>query len=953
VLGTGSQLWDLLWLIPVAAALAAVAVGVWIGRRRRRIRSAGPEADAAPECWHRLAADQVFAELNSSPEGLGADEVHLRLVRFGPNQLPEAQARSPLVRLLLQFHNVLIYVLLIAGAVTAVLQHWLDAGVIFGVVLINAAIGFIQEGKAEDALRAIRRMLSPRAMVLRDGRRVNLDAKQLVPGDVVPLQSGDKVPADLRLFRLKGLQIDEAALTGESVPVDKNTDPAPCDAVIGDRSCMAYSGTLVTHGQASGVVVATGAATEIGRISALVAGVQRTTTPLLKQMARFGRWLTGAILLLAGAGFAFGVLLRDYTASQMFLASVGLAVAAIPEGLPAIMTITLAIGVKRMAARNAIIRRLPAVETLGTVGVICSDKTGTLTCNEMTVRSIHCGGRRIELSGTGYHTHGGFQLAGKDHPPRDDPVLKQALLAALLCNDTTLERCVAVPEQPCEGEWRVQGDPMEGALVIAAMKAGLDPGEEAKRHPRTDLIPFESEHKFMATLHHSHTGEARIFVKGAPERLLEMCNGQLGLSGKEPLDAALWHVRMEELATAGQRVLAVAAKPGLSHQRDLEFADVESGLVLLGLFGLIDPPRLESPVAVRACRNAGIRVKMITGDHGVTARAIAQRVGLQAPEQVLSGQELDAMDDAELRQRVEEVDVYARVSPEHKLRLVSRLQEAGHIVAMTGDGVNDAPALKRADVGVAMGNKGTEVAKDASEMVLADDNFASIAYAVQEGRTVDDNIRKSILFILPTNGGEAMVMLGAVLLGFQQFPLTPVQILWVNMITAVTLALALAFEPTEDHVMARPPRDPDEPLLTSLFLWRIGYVSLILMCGTFGLFLWETAAGAEIERARTIAVNTLVMFEIFYLFSSRYITAPVINRSGLLGNRYVLVAVALLLLFQLAFTYLGPLQTLFGTTGIEAMDWGRIVLVASSVLWLVELEKVWYRRRVGKTVDAG
>jgi len=726
--------------------------------------------------------------------------------------------------------------------------------------------------------------------------------------------------------------------------VDKAIDPTPCDTVIADRYCMAYSGTLVTHGQGVGVVVGTGAETEIGRISALVAGVKKMTTPLLRQMARFGRWLTAAILLLATASFAFGVLLRDYTVAQMFLASVGLAVAAIPEGLPAIMTITLAIGVKRMAVRNAIIRRLPAVETLGTVGVICSDKTGTLTCNEMTMRSLDIAGYRIELTGTGYHPHGGFLLEGRDHPPRDDSLLLQALRAALLCNDTTLERCSGDAPEPGEEEWRVHGDPMEGALLIAAMKAGLDPGAEAKLYPRTDLIPFESEHKFMATLHHSHAGDARIFVKGAPERLLEMCSQQRSAEGDEPLDAAAWHARMEELAAGGQRVLAVATKPGRHHQLELDFVDVENDLVLLGLFGLIDPPRPEAIVAVRACHNAGIRVKMITGDHSATASAIAARVELRNPGEVLSGRELDTMSDEQLQQRVEAVDVYARVSPEHKLRLVSCLQEAGLIVAMTGDGVNDAPALKRADIGVAMGGKGTEAAKDASEMVLADDNFASIAYAVEEGRTVDDNLRKSILFILPTNGGEAMVMLGAVLLGFQQFPLTPVQILWVNMITAVTLALALAFEPTEPHVMARPPRDPGEALLSPLFMWRIGYVSLILMCGTFGLFLWEMANGADIERARTVAVNTLVMFEIFYLFSSRYITAPVLNRAGLLGNRYALVAVGVLLLFQLGFTYLGPMQSLFGTAAIDAVVWGRIVLVASSVLLLVELEKAVYRR---------
>ncbi len=925
------------WLIVlVILSIVGAVVTRQLFKAFRKLNAQPDALVSTSESWHTESTEEVLFSLKTTANGLSKEEVTGRFAQYGPNQLPEPKTRSALIRFFCQFHNVLIYVLIAASAVTLMLGHWVDGSVIMAVVFLNAVIGFVQEGKAEDALKAIRQMLSPNAMVLRDNRQITIKAEELLPGDIVLLQSGDKVPADLRLLRVKGLQIQESVLTGESMAVEKITDPVASQSVIGDRRCIAYSGTLVTHGQGRGIVVAIGAQTEIGRISTLVSEVASVMTPLLRQMAQFGRWLTFAILALAVITFAFGLLVRDYAAAEMFLAAVSLAVAAIPEGLPAIMTITLAIGVQRMARRNAIIRRLPAVETLGAVTVICSDKTGTLTRNEMTVRTIATSNNLFELSGTGYDPHGVISMAGKDISAEERLFLQELLRAAVLCNDASLEKN--------NSEWFVHGDPMEGALLVAGLKAGLDIEAEGKQYPRTDLIPFESEHRFMATLHHSHSGDAFIYLKGAPERVLEMCANQKMLDGDQPLNRSLWLECIEEMAQQGQRVLAIAVKQVRPEKMELTFSDVESELTLLGMFGLIDPPREEAIEAVQVCDRAGIRVKMITGDHGATALAIARQLKLVNTNDVLTGQELELLNEHELSQKVQDVDVYARVNPEHKLLLVRLMQDQGLIVAMTGDGVNDAPALKRADVGIAMGQNGTEAAKEAAEMVLADDNFASITHAVEEGRTVYDNLKKAILFILPTNGGEALIILAAIILGFQQLPLTPVQILWVNMITAVTLALSLAFEPAEQNVMQRPPRDAHEPMLTSYLIWRVAFVSVILMSGTFGLFIWEINSGVSIEHARTVAVNTLVVFEIFYLFNSRYITASVFNWAGLTGNRYVLFAIGILIIFQLGFTYLAPMQSLFGSTAIDFDVWLRILLVASSVLFLVELEKYFVRR---------
>jgi magnesium-transporting ATPase (P-type) len=889
------------------------------------------------KCWHSLEESECLRALDAGRNGLSREEAARRLAHYGPNRLQPPRTRSPLVRFLEQFNNVLIYILLAAGAITAALGHWVDSGVIFGVVIINAFIGFLQEGKAERAMDAIRNMLSPSAMVLRDRRYREIPAEQLVPGDLVQLQAGDRVPADLRLLQVRDLRIDEAALTGESVPVDKQLSLVAEAAVVADRVNMAWSGTMVTYGKGAGIVVATGTHTQVGHISDLLGSVHALTTPLLRQIARFGRVLTTAILALAAITFLFGVLVHGETLDEMFLAAVALAVAAIPEGLPAIISITLAIGVQTMARRNVIIRRLPAVETLGSVTVICSDKTGTLTHNEMAVTRVITAGYDLTVTGAGYEPRGEFFEQGEPVDIKAYPGVREVLRAGLLCNDAELER-------DGDDQWLPQGDTMDAALLALARKAGMDDAFERAEWPRDDNIPFDSSHRFMVTLHHDHAGHGFMYVKGAPERLFAMCSHERYAGEDRPIHLDFWHRKQRELGEQGQRVLAVAFRTVEDHCRSVTFSDVEQGLTLLGLYGFTDPPREDARQAVAACGAAGIRVKMITGDHATTARAIATQLGIHGDKGVLTGEQLEAMGDLALQQAVSEIDVFARASPEHKLRLVQALQHRGQVTAMTGDGVNDAPALKRADVGVAMGRKGTEAAKEAAEMVITDDNFASIVGGVEEGRTVYDNIRKSILFILPTNGAEALVIIAAVILG-RMLPITPVQILWVNMITAVTLALSLAFEPAERNVMQRAPRRPDEPLLSGLLVERILLVSVLMVIGTFGLFIHARMQGASLELARTIAVNTLVVGEAFYLFNTRYLKASSLNVGVLTGNRYALAATAIVLFFQLLFTYATPMQTLFHTESIDALHWLQIFGIGLAVFLLVEAEKAWLLRR--------
>lgn len=897
-----------------------------------------PVVGEFPPEWHNLPAQDALAAFGSVASGLDAAVARHRLEQYGPNRLPVAAGESWLKRFLRQFDNVLIYVLLASAAVTALLGHWADCSVIVGVVLINAVIGVLQEGRAEQAINAIRAMLSSTATVLRDGQRLEVPAETLVVGDVVLLSSGDKVPADLRLLEARQLRIEESALTGESVAVEKGVAAVAVSAALADRSCMAYSGTLVVFGQARGVVVATGSATEIGRISALIAAVDSLETPLLRQMAGFGRQLTVGIMALSVLAFAFGVLLRGYALEDMFLAAVGIAVAAIPEGLPAIMTIILAIGEQRMARRNAIVRKLPAVETLGAVTVICSDKTGTLTQNAMTVQQAITAEHAFGVSGVGYLPHGGFSLGGRDVSVADHPELIEMGRAALLCNEASFRR----HDDP-EQDWQLQGDPTEGALLALAAKVGLDIEQERDFLQRTDLIPFESQHRFMATLHHDHLGRGRILLKGAPEQVLMRCVQQRERGEDRPLAGAHWQQAMRDAAASGFRLLALAEKPALDGQRELHFSDVDTGLVLLGVLAIADPPREAALASVSRCREAGIRVKMITGDHLDTACAIGARFGLRSAG-ALTGSDIDALPSDRLRAAVLEADIFARASPEHKLALVEALQAEGEVVAMTGDGVNDAPALKRADVGVAMGMKGTEAAREAAEMVLADDNFASIDAAVEEGRTVYDNLRKSIVFTLPTNGGEAAVIVAAILLGVA-LPITPVQILWVNMVTAVTLSLALAFEPAEADVMRRRPRPAQAPLLDRFLAWRVALVSGLMVLGALGFFLYEQAGGASVEVARTVAVNALVAGEIFYLLNCRYLLLPAFMSGAPMLSRAIVLAVAIVAGLQLFFTYHPALQAIFGTAALDAAAWGRIALFGILVFVLVELEKAWLRAR--------
>jgi magnesium-transporting ATPase (P-type) len=898
-------------------------------------RAANADPAAGGTAWHAMAVDEAAKRLTTNTgKGLDAAEAAKRLQKHGPNRLPEGRKRGPFMRFLSQFNNILVYVLLGAGFTKLMLNLWVDAAIIFGVVILNGLLGFIQEGKAEKALDSIRNMLSAEARTLRGGEARVIAAEELVPGDVVLLESGDKVPADLRLADVKNLRTEEAALTGESVPTDKNTDPVSANATVGDRACMAFSGTMVVSGRGTGFVVATGSETELGRINQLLAGVSALETPLLRQIKKFGYAITAVIAVVSVLVFAYGKWVKGMDFVELFQAVVGIAVSVIPEGLPAIITITLAIGVQRMAQRNAIIRRLPAVETLGSVSRICSDKTGTLTLMEMMVVSAVTAQSAYQVTGNGYSPEGGVKQDGK--PVGKNPVLELIGRVCMLCNDAELFQE--------EGVWKVEGDPTEGALYPFATKLGMDRRAEQIAYPRIDAIPFESEHKFMATLHKAADGKQILLVKGAPEVILDHCDRAQTADGQPaPIDRQHFMQASDGLAGQGERVLGLA---WLEHPQiktgSLTPADLPKNLVLLGLIGLLDPPRKEAIEAVKECHCGGIRVTMITGDHRITAAAIAKMLDIGDGRTAVTGAEIEAMDTATLQERVRGVDVFARASPEHKLRLVKAIQANKQVVAMTGDGVNDAPALKKADIGVAMGIKGTEVTKEAAGMVLADDNFASITAAVKEGRTVYNNIEKAILFMLPTNVAQALVIAVAIFLGFTM-PITAPQVLWVNMVTSVALGLVISFEPHELDVMKRPPRAVDRPILTGFGIWRVAFVGLALLAYTLAAFFWMKSQGASDALARTVAVNAITIGQVFYLLNSRFLLDSSLSLTAHLGNKYLPLGIGAVVILQLLFTYAPPLQYLFDNEAIPLRVWPWLFLGGLVFFLVVEAEKLIIR----------
>ena len=883
--------------------------------------------------WHQKSISEIYELLKTSRLGLSAQEAEQRLSKYGHNSLTEKKRVGPVRRFLLHFHDLLIYVLLIAAILTAIMHEWIDSGVIFGVVIINAVIGFIQESKAEQALTSLKKMLSLRAEVIRDGNRTEISAEYLVPGDVVLLSAGDRVPADLRLDSARNLQINESTLTGESLPVIKSCEPITGESDIGDRINMAFNGTFVTSGQATGIVTVTGDNTELGKIAGMLQEVEEVKTPLTRKLTSFSKSLTIFIMAGCAAVYAFGTMVRGLPAMDMFMAAVAIAISAIPEGLPAIMTITLAIGVTRMVERNAIIRKLPAVETLGSTRIICTDKTGTLTRNEMTVTSIITPEGNFEVTGTGYTPIGELVLNGISVDISTYPTLMELLRAGILCNDSVLSNT---------GEgWKIEGDPTEGALIVAAVKVHMKHDHEKQLMPRFDSIPFEPEQQYMSTLHHDRDGKTIIYIKGAPEQIIPFCDFPYNNAGVRA-ESELWEERAQGVAANGLRILGMAGKVIPGEQESLTLEDIKKGgFTFFGIAGMRDPVRPEALSAVTACKEAGIGIKMITGDHALTARVIAGELGLG--HGVLTGKELDQLADEEFDRAVSENDVFARVNPGHKLRLVRSLQKAGEIVAMTGDGVNDAPALKQADIGIAMGITGTEVSKDAADMVVTDDNFASIERAVEEGRTVFNNLKKTIMFILPTNGGECLVIIWAIFTG-TLLPVLPLHILWINMITTVALAITLAFEPVESGTMKISPRIPDAPIFERYLVWRIILVSIIMAAGTFGLFYYEMDMGQNLQYARTTAVNTIVFFEIFYVFNTRFLSGSVLNIEGLTGNKIIVIGAITVILFQVLFTYFPVFNRLFQTEPLALFTWLRITAVAASIFFLVELEKLVVNR---------
>lgn len=875
--------------------------------------------------WHALEVDEVRTHLETDLEsGLTTESVTRRQEEFGKNVLPEKEKTPEIIKFLRQFNDVLVYVLLAAAVVTGFLGEYIDTIVIVLVVTIIGVVGYLQENKAEEALEGIKKLLETKAIVIRNGKQSEIDSSDLVVGDVLVLAAGDKVPADARVVQAEKFKVEESALTGEATTVEKKTDVVKEDAVLADRKNMVYSGTSVATGSAKAIVTAIGEGTELGQINASISEVQTVKTPLIRQTTKFGQTVSIAILIISVVIYAFGYFLREYEPVELMLTTIGLAVAAIPEGLPAVISIILALGVRNMAEQKAIVRSLPSVETLGAVSVICTDKTGTLTKNEMTVKQIVTAKHDIEVSGSGYAPNGNLELNGQPFDLDDDESMIDLLTVGKTCNDAQLN------EE--DGNWVINGDPTEACLLTVAEKAE----RPIERLKVISKIPFDSEYKYMATLV-DYKGERMIFVKGAPDRLFDMVSS-------EDFKQDYWDEKRKEIADRGQRVLGAGLKRVDSSKASIDHEDVEDGLTFLGLFGIVDPPRQEAVDAVAACRDAGIRIKMITGDHKDTAVAIAKELGMEV-EGALEGRELTDMTDEEIKEASVHNDVFARTSPNDKLRLVKGLQENGLITAMTGDGVNDAPALKRADIGIAMGIKGTEVAKEASQMILVDDNFKTIYNAVREGRRVYDNLKKTILFLLPTNGGQALLVAMSILLGAAA-PLSPVQILWVNMVVAITLSLAIAFEPLEESTMKRPPRPANVPLLSRYYIFRVIFVSIIIGGGSLWINYMLGDFDYSTEKLQTITLNAIVMAQLFHLYNCRTELAPAFNRH-FFDNKIAFLVSALLIALQLFITYVPFMHTLFGTAPLTWKDWIYPVAFGAVVFIIVEIEKAISRRVIG------
>ncbi len=880
--------------------------------------------------WYRKNSEEVFREFNSSPGGLTEEEARYRFSQYGPNKLVEQEKISKTKILLHQFTSPLIYILLIASAVTFLLAEFVDTAVIISVVLLNAVIGYFQEYKAEESVRALNKMVVPRTRVLREGKEREIESEQVVPGDVVILASGSKVPADLRLYQTIAVKIEEAMLTGESVPADKKSDALDAENLTpGDQMNMAFMGTVVVSGRARGVAVATGTRTVLGTIAEELRGVRPVKAPIQEKINRFSKQVGMLVLGASAVVFLFGILTGE-TLKDMFMTAVAAAVATVPEGLPIVVTIALAAGVARMAKRNAIIRNLPTVETLGSTTVICSDKTGTLTKNEMTVQLIYDGEHTYEMTGSGYEPKGEILHEKMPVDPGELEMLLHVFRIGLLCNESD------VYEQ--EGQFRVDGDPTEGALIVSAMKAGLNPEEERERYPRLGIIPFESDRGYMATLH-NHDGKKIIFAKGAVEKLLNMCSACLiseHLIRKDFLRFA------DTMARQGLRVLAMAYKEMPDDTHDITHKDIESGLILTGLQGMIDPPREEVKGAIEGCRRAGIRTVMVTGDHAITAEAIGRKLGIadrEAP--ALSGRELEMMSDQELFSRVRQTAVYARVAPQDKLRIVQQLKQHGEIVAVTGDGVNDAPALKAAHIGVAMGRTGTDVAKEAADMIIADDNFVSIFNAVEEGRVVFENIRKVIFFLIPTGIAAILSIIICQLLRLP-LPYLPSQLLWINLVTNGLQVLALAFEPAEKDVIVRPPRPPHEGLMSKLLIQRTILVGFVISIGVIGNYLLAFRSGDSLDQARTVAVTTMVFFQFFQAWNSRSETVSIFRISPM-SNPFLLYGMIASVFAHLAVIYVPALQWVFRTVPLSMIEWGEVLFFSTVIILAVEFDK-WIRK---------